>query len=175
MRQSEFDKISAALDRAEFALRELRKKEVQLHRKRYLAKSMEEIEALNLEAGDLLLALRKINDAVHAGNPAPHLRLVPDTEHEAFMDKRQPPPRRRLLKSGKILLGRDPIPCTVRNLSETGACLQVQTTVGFPPSSTSSREVIRLKHARRSGVTIPRSGSSSSNGNSARESPTMAA
>ena len=132
MRRSEFDKISAALDRAEFALRELRKKEVQLHRKRYLAKSMEEIEALNLEAGDLLLALRKINDAVHPGNPAPHLRLVPDTEHEAFMDKRQPPPRRRLLKSGKILLGKHPVPCTVRNMTERGACLQVQITSGIP-------------------------------------------
>jgi hypothetical protein len=59
LRQSEFDKITAALDRAEFALEELRKKEVQLHRKRYLAKSMEEIEALNSEAADLLLALRK--------------------------------------------------------------------------------------------------------------------
>ena len=48
------------------------------------------------------------------------------------MDKRQPPPRRRMLKSGKILLGKHPVPCTVRNLSETGACLQVQTTAGIP-------------------------------------------
>jgi len=80
MRQSEFDKISAALDRAEFALKELRKKEVELLRKRELAKSMEEIAALNLDATELLQQLRKIGEAVHAGNPAPHLRLISDKE-----------------------------------------------------------------------------------------------
>ena len=37
-----------------------------------------------------------------------------------------------MLKSGKIHLGKHAIPCTVRNLSETGACLQVQTTAGLP-------------------------------------------
>jgi predicted nucleic acid-binding Zn-ribbon protein len=80
MRQSEFDKISAALDRAEFALKELRKTEVALRRKRNAAKTMEEIAALNLEATELLQQLRRISDAVHKGNPAPHLRLVPDKE-----------------------------------------------------------------------------------------------
>jgi hypothetical protein len=48
------------------------------------------------------------------------------------MDRRQPPPRRRLLKSGKILLGKHSVPCTIRNISETGACLQVQATAGIP-------------------------------------------
>jgi hypothetical protein len=80
MRQSEFDKISAALDRAEFALEELRKKAVELHRRRNLAKSPEEIAALNLDAEELLKQMRKISEAVHTGNPAPHLRLVSDTE-----------------------------------------------------------------------------------------------
>jgi hypothetical protein len=80
MRQSEFDKISAALDRAEFALKELQKMEVALRRKRNAAKTLEEIAALNLEATELLQQLRRISDAVHTGNPAPHLRLVPDTE-----------------------------------------------------------------------------------------------
>jgi hypothetical protein len=47
------------------------------------------------------------------------------------MDRRRPP-RRRTLRSGKILLGTQPIPCTVRNISERGACLQVQTTAGIP-------------------------------------------
>jgi hypothetical protein len=37
-----------------------------------------------------------------------------------------------MLKSGTILLGKHPVPCTVRNLSEIGACLQLQTTVGIP-------------------------------------------
>jgi hypothetical protein len=80
MRQSEFDKISAALNRAEFALEELRKKAVELHRRRNLAKSPKEIAALNLDAEELLKQMRKISEAVHSGNPAPHLRLVSDTE-----------------------------------------------------------------------------------------------
>jgi hypothetical protein len=48
------------------------------------------------------------------------------------VDRRQSPPRRRLLKSGKILLRKQPVPCTIRNLSERGASLQVQTTAGIP-------------------------------------------
>jgi hypothetical protein len=78
------------------------------------------------------------------------------------VDKRQPPPRRRMLKSGKILLGKHPVPCTVRNLSETGACLQVQTTAGIP-------QISPLEHARSSGVTKPSSGSSLFNGNSGKQ------
>ena len=39
-----------------------------------------------------------------------------------------------MLKSGKIMLGKIAVPCTVRNLSGTGACLQVQTTAGIPSS-----------------------------------------
>jgi hypothetical protein len=80
MRQSEFDKINAALDRAKFALEELQKKSDELHRKRNSAKSLKEIAALNMEATELLQQLRKISDAVQTGNPAPHLRLVPDKE-----------------------------------------------------------------------------------------------
>jgi len=80
MRQSEFDKISAALDRAEFALKEVRKKAVELHRRRNLAKSPKEIAALNFDAEELLKQMREISKAVHTGNPAPHLRLVPDKE-----------------------------------------------------------------------------------------------
>ncbi len=37
-----------------------------------------------------------------------------------------------MLKSGKILLGKHAIPCAVRNMSERGACLKVQTTEGLP-------------------------------------------
>jgi hypothetical protein len=37
-----------------------------------------------------------------------------------------------MLKSGKILLGRAEVLCTVRSFSEIGACLQVQTTYGIP-------------------------------------------
>ena len=80
MRQSEFDKITAALRRAEFALEELRTKAEELCRKSRLAKSLEEIAALNLEAAQPLQQVVKISTAVHTGNPAPHLRLVSNTE-----------------------------------------------------------------------------------------------
>jgi hypothetical protein len=80
MRQSEFDKITAALDRAEFAMGEVRLRAEELRRKSGLAKSREEIAALHLEAAEILQQLVKICAAVHTGNPAPHLRLVSDTE-----------------------------------------------------------------------------------------------
>lgn len=80
MNQSEFDNINAAFDRAEYALKELQKKAVELRHKRDLAKTPEEIAALKLEAVELLQQLRKVGAAVHGGNPAPHLRLVTDIE-----------------------------------------------------------------------------------------------
>lgn len=48
------------------------------------------------------------------------------------MNEKRNKPRTRMLKAGTILLGTHPVPCTVRNLSEIGACLQVQTTYGLP-------------------------------------------
>jgi hypothetical protein len=54
------------------------------------------------------------------------------TEASTEMDERRKISRRRILKSGKILLGRREVPCTVRNLSAIGACLVVQTTYGIP-------------------------------------------
>src|SRR5580704_2810786 len=51
---------------------------------------------------------------------------------DPLVERRQPPARRRLLKSGNILLGKHPVPCIIRNISERGACLQVQTTTGIP-------------------------------------------
>lgn len=41
-------------------------------------------------------------------------------------------PRRRLLKAGKISFGGGAIDCTVRNLSDTGAALEVISPVGIP-------------------------------------------
>lgn len=42
--------------------------------------------------------------------------------------------RKRLLKTGFIVVGEKApkIECTVRNLSDTGAALQVSTTIGIP-------------------------------------------
>jgi len=52
------------------------------------------------------------------------------------MDEHRISPRRRVLKSGQIAFS-DRVPkldCTVRNVSETGARLQVSTTFGMPTS-----------------------------------------
>jgi hypothetical protein len=80
MRQSEFDKISAALDRAEFAIDEIRRKVDELSSRRAEAQTLKEFAAIDLEAKELLLQLRKISDVVHSSNPAPNLRLISDTD-----------------------------------------------------------------------------------------------
>jgi hypothetical protein len=49
------------------------------------------------------------------------------------MEDRRRSFRIRTLKSGKILLGPHLLSCTIRNLSGTGACLEVQSTYGIPP------------------------------------------
>lgn len=49
------------------------------------------------------------------------------------MDDKRRAPRRRVLKTGKILFDGAAIDCVVRNLSETGAALAVETPVGIPP------------------------------------------
>ena len=76
MRQSEFDKITAALGRAEFAMEAVRIRADELRRKSTLATTMEEIATLNVEAAELLNDLVEISLAVHTRNPAPYLRLV---------------------------------------------------------------------------------------------------
>ena len=48
------------------------------------------------------------------------------------MDEHRTAPRRTLLKSGKLQFGGGAIDCTVRNLSETGAALDVTSPVGIP-------------------------------------------
>jgi hypothetical protein len=45
-------------------------------------------------------------------------------------------PRHRVLKAGAIELGGGAINCTVRNLSKTGAALDVPTPVGIPDDFT---------------------------------------
>ncbi len=49
------------------------------------------------------------------------------------MDDKRRGPRRRVLKTGKILFDGAAIDCVVRNLSEAGAALAVETPVGIPP------------------------------------------
>jgi hypothetical protein len=80
MRQSEFDNITAALGRAEFAMEAVRTRADELRRKSTLATTLEEIATLNVEAAELLNDLVEISLAVHTRNPAPHLRLVSDID-----------------------------------------------------------------------------------------------
>ena len=47
-------------------------------------------------------------------------------------DDHRSAPRHRVLKGGHILFGGGSIDCTVRNLSETGAALDVTSQVGIP-------------------------------------------
>ena len=48
------------------------------------------------------------------------------------MNERRIAPRRRILKAGRILFNGGGIDCTVRNISETGAALEVASPVGIP-------------------------------------------
>jgi len=49
-----------------------------------------------------------------------------------LVDEHRTTPWRRLLKTGRISFGGGAIDCTVRNLSEAGAALDVTTPVGIP-------------------------------------------
>jgi hypothetical protein len=54
------------------------------------------------------------------------------------MDDKRGTPRQRTLKSGKIVFGGGSfsVDCTIRNLSSTGARLQVPTSVAIPDTFT---------------------------------------
>lgn len=52
------------------------------------------------------------------------------------MDEHRIAPRRRMLKAGTIEFGGGGIDCIVRNLSETGAALEVVTPLFIPDSFT---------------------------------------
>lgn len=53
-----------------------------------------------------------------------------------MVEKKRAAPRRRTLKAGTIEFGGGAIDCTVRNLSKTGAALDVRTPVGIPDEFT---------------------------------------
>ena len=74
------------------------------------------------------------------------------------MDEYRTAPRRRLLKSGKISFGGGAIDCTVRNLSETGAALDVTSPVGIPEHFTLLIDPDHMSVAGSSGGSIRGSG-----------------
>jgi len=51
-----------------------------------------------------------------------------------MMNEHRIAPRGRVLKSGRIVLSEKApkLDCTIRNLSATGACLQISSTYGIP-------------------------------------------
>jgi hypothetical protein len=64
------------------------------------------------------------------------------------MNDRRETARVRILKSGKILLGKAAVPCTVRNISDGGACLQVQSTYGLPSAFEFSLDDKPTRHCK---------------------------
>jgi PilZ domain len=64
------------------------------------------------------------------------------------MVERRNSPRRRVLKSVKIIFGTDSVTnCTVRDLSQTGACVEVQAPWSIPSDFTLVIESDTLKRA----------------------------
>jgi hypothetical protein len=70
--------------------------------------------------------------------------------------------RAEVLQSAKIVLRAAEIPCMVRNLSATGACLMVETTLGIPslfqlvrPNQTSVTCKVRWRRSTIIGVIFP--------------------
>jgi hypothetical protein len=55
-------------------------------------------------------------------------------------------PRVRILKGGSIIFGASVVDCVVRNLSETGACLEVASPVGIPADFTLQIKPEPTKH-----------------------------
>jgi hypothetical protein len=56
--------------------------------------------------------------------------------YEIFMDQKRIAPRNRVLKAGTIEFNGGGIDCTVRNVSQTGAALDVVSPVGIPKEFT---------------------------------------
>ena len=63
---------------------------------------------------------------------APRYQLVKVLWYFTVMENHRTAPRKRVLKAGEIEFGAGAIDCTVRNLSETGAALSVESPVGIP-------------------------------------------
>lgn len=59
------------------------------------------------------------------------------------MDEHRIAPRHRVLKGARIQFGGASIDCTVRNISETGAALDVQSPLGIPTEFTLVTETDR--------------------------------
>lgn len=77
-------------------------------------------------AGDRESSPRSKGDTVQTPDEAS------PTSGKFLMDEKRKSTRHRVLKAGKIAFGGGIVDCTVRNLSETGAALDVVSSVGIP-------------------------------------------
>ena len=50
------------------------------------------------------------------------------------MDEHRRNPRSRVLKAGQIRFGQSAVDCLIRNISATGACLELRSPLWFPDS-----------------------------------------
>jgi PilZ domain len=79
-------------------------------------------------------------------------------------DEHRIAPRQRVLKGASIQFGGAAIDCTVRNLSETGAALEVATSLGIPTEFTlvmaTARHPCRVvwRKEKRIGITFEKDG-----------------
>jgi hypothetical protein len=63
------------------------------------------------------------------------------------MEEHRRSPRQRILKAGSISFDHAGIDCIVRNVSETGACLEIESPVGVPNVFTLVINKDGVKHA----------------------------
>lgn len=62
-------------------------------------------------------------------------------------DNKRAAPRRRVLKAGIINFGGGSVSCTVRNLSDTGAAIEVESPIGIP--ATFDLVIVEAERTRR--------------------------
>jgi len=78
----------------------------------------------------ITVATRHAEGLVQGGQSAPDRQ--PNQEALQVLENNRAAPRQRVLKSGVIEFNGGTIDCVVRNLSQTGAALEVATPVGIP-------------------------------------------
>ena len=69
---------------------------------------------------------------------------VPSADH-LVMSEHRIATRHRILKAGTIEFSGEAIPCTVRNISETGAALEINSPLWFPDHFTLNITTDRLR------------------------------
>ena len=95
--------------------------------------------------GDVIWSWHCHNPVVASHSSALALADGLDISFGALMNEHRAAPRHRILKAGTISFGGGAIDCTVRNLSETGAALEVVTPLFIPDRFTLIVQTEQLK------------------------------